>query len=59
MKKNSSTGNLFNKKISRSNSKLSQISERITKRTKSSKSNKKKISNSISNYNLQNLISSY
>ena len=59
MKKNSSTGNLFNKKISRSNSKLSQISERITKRSKSSKSNKKKRSNSISNYNLPNLISSY
>jgi len=59
MKKNSSTGNLFNKKISRTNSKLSQISERITKRSKSSKSNKKKRSNSISNYNLPNLISSY
>ena len=36
MKKNSSTGNLFKKKLSRSNSKLSQITERMTKRSKSS-----------------------
>ena len=60
MKKNSSTGNLFKKKLSRSNSKLSQITERMTKRSKSSISiSNKKRSNSMLNNNLPNLISSY
>ena len=60
MKKNSSTGNLFNKKLLHSNSNISQIKERMTNRSKSSKSNKKnKRANSISNNNLPNLISSY
>ena len=60
MKKNSSTGNLFNKKLLHSNSNISQIKERMTNRSKSSKSNKtNKRANSISNNNLPNLISSY